>query len=187
MKKILLLTIVIICFNNIKAQTSSGVSLEMHYPVVISLSETNDYTELDGVIGGSFNFQFTDNLQYNFGFSYQFDVFQYNYYPNEYVEPTKSGFMMNHINLYSKLLFIDAPELQMKIQGGFSTYKYRKSQTDRSYNGYNAGAGLSYDVSEQLYITGNYSFIHAAKKFNDGSSGAPEVFHIGRIGLGFNF
>jgi len=153
----------------------------------VSLAETNYSTEVDGVIGGSFNFQFTDNLQYNFGASYQFDVFQYNLLQSEYSTPTKAGFMMNHIDLYSKLMFIDLPELQLKILGGFTTFKYKSGASDRSYNGFNAGAGFSYDVSEQLYIISNYTFIHATKKYNDGSSQTPESFHLARLGLGFNF
>lgn len=186
MRPIFLLLFLLLNIYISKAQYS-GVSLEMHYPIVVSVAETNYSTEVDGVIGGSFNFQFTDNLQYNFGASYQFDVFQYNLLQSEYSKPTKSGFVMNHIDLYSKLMFIDLPELQLIILGGFTTFKYKKSANDRSYNGFNAGAGFSYDVSEQLHIITNYSYIQATKKYNDGTRPTPEGFHLARIGLGFNF
>jgi hypothetical protein len=158
----------------------------MHYPVVISLGELNYSTELDGVIGGTFEFQFTDNVQYNFGIDYTFDVFQANRVL-EYSEPTKIGLMQNHFDLFSKLRFIDIPELQMKIQGGFTTYKYSKGTANRNYNGFNAGTGFSYTASEQLYIFTNYSYTNTVLKSNEGYDQDKETYHVLRIGLGFNF
>jgi opacity protein-like surface antigen len=106
---------------------------------------------------------------------------------SEYTETTKRNFLINNLNVFSKMLFVTIPELQLYTSAGFTTYKYKNTTTGRSHIGFNAGAGLSYDIFEQIYFLASYSFIKATLKQNDGESLTSDKHHLARLGAGFKF
>ncbi len=184
MRTYLLFAVFLIGFFNISKAQDTGVSFEMHYPLIFS-DEHNAYTDNEGVLGGALQFQFTDNVPFNFGIEYKFDLFQTIENLSEYTETTKRNFLISNINLFSKMMFVTVPELQLYTTGGFTTYKYKNTSTGRSHIGFNVGAGLSYDIFEKIYLFSSYSFIKATLKQNDGESLTSDKYQLIRIGFGF--
>lgn len=166
----------------------SGLSFEMHYPLIFSYQ--NDSTSGDnvlerrnneGVLGGNFQYQFSDNLEFNYGISYQFETFQ-EARISQYTSAKKRYFLMNHINIFGKFLFIDIPKLQAVASGGFTTYK---KGSLKSNLGYNLGGGFQYDLFNTIYFFTTYHYAKARLKHNADYSANPEYHHIIRFGLGF--
>lgn len=182
-KYFLLITISIGFFTQSKGQ-DTGMSFEVHYPLIFS--QDNTYSDSQGILGGALQYQFTDNIPFNFGLEYKFDLIQTTEHISEYTEPTKRNFLISNINLYSKMLFVTIPELQLYTTGGFTTYKYKDSGIGRSHLGFNAGAGLSYDMFGSIYLFTSYSFIKATLTQNDGESLTSDKHHLVRLGFGFN-
>ena len=168
----------------IQAQ-DSGISFEMQFPLLFSDSN-NEYPENNGVLGGVLQYQITDDIPFNFGFEYKFDLFQS--HKNVYNSPKvqRTGFLINSINAYSKMMFISVPELQLYVSGGFVVYKYTKGLS-RSYLGYNVGGGLTYDIFDKIYLVASYSHIQATKKGINTETEHKEKHQLLRIGLGLNF
>lgn len=164
----------------------SGMSFEVHYPLIFS-SEKNTYSDSQGVLGGTLQYQFTENVPFNFGLEYKFDLIQTVEQLSEYTDPTKRNFLISNINLFSKMMFITHPELQLYVTGGFTQYKYKKTTPGRSYLGYNIGGGLNYDFNEKIYALTNYSFLSASFKENSGDYKKDETHQLVRLGLGFKF
>jgi len=163
----------------------SGISFEMQYPLLFS-DGANEYPENNGVLGGVLQYQITDNIPFNFGFEYKFDLFQSykNLYDNSKVK--RIGFLINNINAYSKMMFITVPELQLYVSGGFVVYKYTKGLS-RSYLGYNIGGGLTYDVFDKIYLVTSFTHIQATRKGIDLEIKHKEKHQLLRVGIGLNF
>ncbi len=186
MFKYMLLLVVIFSFSFQNIAQDSGLSFEVHYPLIFS-DKNNTYSDTSGVLGGVLQYQFTDNIPFNFGVEYKFDLLQTVENLSEFTEPTKRNFLINNLNVFSKMLFVTIPELQLYTSAGFTTYKYKNTTAGRSHIGFNAGAGLSYDIFEQIYFLASYSFIKATLKQNDGESLTSDKHHLVRLGAGFKF
>jgi len=184
-KSIILFAILFGFFLKSNAQYS-GMSFEVHYPIIFS-DEANTYSDSQGVLGGALQYQFTDNIPFNFGLEYKFDLIQTVEHISEYSEPTKRNFLISNINVFSKMLFITAPELQLYVTGGFSQYKYKQSSDGRSHLGFNVGGGLTYDIYDKIYLLSSYSYIQASLKQNDGVSYNSDKHQLIRAGFGFKF
>jgi opacity protein-like surface antigen len=171
---------------NIHAQ--SGLTFESHYPIITTTQSSyevdNGKRNNSGVIGGNFQYQFTDNLITNYGIEYKFDIYQ-DVIINQYTNGGKKNFvLMSNINLFGKFLFIDMPELQLIASGGFTVYK-KGGNGSRSHTGYNFGGGVQYDIFDGVYVFTNYNYAKAKLKQNNEYSTEPEYHHIIRLGLGF--
>lgn len=186
MYKFIILTLILAGFNTKMNAQYSGVSFEIHYPIIFS-HENNTYSDSEGVFGGALQYQFTENIPFNFGLEYKFDLVQTIEHLSEYSEPTKRNFLISNINVFSKMMFITAPELQLYVSSGFSQYKYRGGDTTPSYLGFNIGGGLSYDIYDQIYILSSYSFVKTNQKSFSGDYKKDETNQIIRAGFGFKF
>ena len=187
MKKIVFLVLMSILATGIFAQ-DSGISFEVDYPLIFS-DKHNQYSDTSGVLGGALQYQITDNIPFNFGLEYKFDLIQATEITgsNGNVKTSKRAFLINNLNVYSKMLFIDIPELQLYVTGGFSTYKYRGGKGIPSYIGYNAGGGLTYDILDRTYLLVSYSFIKARLKQYNGNTLNVDKNQLIRLGFGFKF
>ncbi len=183
-KKIIFFTILLGFAIKSNAQYS-GMSFEVHYPLIFSNS-LNDYSDTNGVLGGSLQYQFTDNIPFNFGLEYKFDLIQA-VRKLEYSDPTQINYLISNINLFSKMMLITMPEMQIYVSGGFTQYKYKSNPTGRSNLGFNIGGGLNYDIYNQIYLFSNYSYLNTTLKYNNGESGNNETHQMVRIGFGFKF
>jgi len=182
MRKTSLFLLFLIGFTTLSKAQSTGISAEIFYPIV----STEDYQgNLDGVLGGAFQFQFSDEAIFNYGLEYRFDTSQATIaYENS---PVKSKmYIFNHINMFSKINIDKDKRFKAFIDGGFSVFKFGGGSTARNYIGYNVGAGLSYDIMEQFYIFSNYNLVKATKKQNSGEFEYKETLNIIRFGIGFN-
>ncbi|HIP48226.1 MAG TPA: hypothetical protein EYG92_04575 [Lutibacter sp.] len=171
-----------------KGVAQSGLSFEMHYPLIFTYQNDsfngNDALvnrNNEGVLGGNFQYQFSDNVEYNYGISYQFETFQ-EARITQNTNAKKTFFLMSHINLFGKILFIDVPKLQAIVSGGFTTYK---KGGQKSNLGYNFGGGFQYDIFNEIYFLTTYHYAQAKLKHNVDYSSDPEYHHIIRFGLGF--
>jgi hypothetical protein len=141
MTKYIFLTIALIAsLKFVKAQ-DTGISFEVQYPILFS-DDGNNYPKNNGVLGGSLQYQFTDNIPFNFGVEYKFDFFQS--YKGTYngTKILPVNYLYSNFNLFGKFLFIDIPELQLYATGGFTTYKYNTGFST-SFFGFNSRAGLN--------------------------------------------
>ena len=110
MRNYLILFIFIIGIQ-LKGIAQSGLSFEMYYPL-ISTYQNDRFDENDalvnrnneGVLGGNFQYQFSDNVEYNYGISYQFETIQ-EAKINSDNNAKKTYFLMSHINLFGKILY----------------------------------------------------------------------------------
>ena len=186
MYKFIIRIIILFGFNTKSNAQYSGMSFEVHYPIIFS-NEGNTYSDSQGVLGGALQYQFTDNIPYNFGVEYKFDLIQTIEQLSEYSEPTKRNFLISNINVFGKMLFITVPELQLYVTGGFSQYKYKGSETTPSYLGFNIGGGLSYDIYDSIYMLSSYSFIKTSQKSFSGDYKSDETNQLIRVGFGFKF
>lgn len=186
MQKFIISSAIFFCFFINSHAQDSGMSFEVHYPIIFS-DDANTYSDSQGFLGGTLQYQFTDNIPFNFGIEYKFDLIQTVEHLSEYSEPTKRNFLISNINVFSKMLFITAPELQIYVTGGFSQYKYKQSAVGRSHLGFNVGGGLSYDFSDKIYLVSSYSYIQTSLKQNDGDSLSSDKHQLIRAGFGFKF
>jgi hypothetical protein len=185
MKKTILLFIVLFGFIAKSNAQDSGISFEVHYPYIVN-DTLNRYSENQGVLGGNLQFQFTDNVPFNFGIEYRFDLIQAVEQLSEFNEPAKRTFLINNINLFSKMQLVTLPELKIVVDGGFTQYKYDKGQGRPSALGFNLGGGLNYDIYDKIYAFISYSYIRTRITQNDGHKQRPDNYQLIRIGLGFN-
>ena len=177
------LILLIIAFSNsVKAQ-DSGISFEVQYPLIFS--DENSYPNNVGMLGGSLQYQFTDGIPFNFGMEYKFDLFQTTEKLSEFSEHTKRNFLISNINLYSKMLFITLPQLQLYTTGGFTVYKYKNTGVGRSFLGFNVGAGITYDIFDKIYVVGSYSYIKATLNDSFGNPFSKDEHQLIRVGFGF--
>ena len=183
-KRFLFLVFILSSFYTTQAQ-DTGISFEVQYPIMFS-NEDYQYHENNGVLGGSLQYQITDNIPFNFGIEYKFDFFQSHEGYHNTSEIRKVGFLFNNINLYSKMLFISAPELQLYTTAGFTTYKYRNGLS-RNFIGFNAGGGLTYDIYDTIYLSSSFSYMKATRKNLSQDYKENEKFTLLRVGLGFKF
>jgi len=186
MQKSTILILILFSFFIKSSAQYSGMSFEVHYPLVFS-DENNTYSDSQGVLGGTLQYQFTENIPYNFGLEYKFDLVQTVERLSEYSEPTKRNFLISNINVFGKMLFITVPELQIYASGGFTQYKYKNTTAGRSHLGFNVGGGLSYDIYDKIYILSNYSLLKTNLKDNSGEFSKDETHQVIRMGLGFKF
>jgi len=184
-KSIILFAILVSFFVKTNAQYS-GASFEIHYPLIFS-DNYNEYIETDGVLGGSLQYQFTENIPFNFGIEYKFDLIKAVDNPSDYSTPKNINYLISNINLFSKMMLITVPELQIYLTGGFSQYKYRGSDITPSYLGFNLGGGLTYDIYDKIYVFSTYSFLKTSLKSHDGDYKYTEKNQLVRMGLGFKF
>lgn len=185
MYKFIILIIILFGFSTKSNAQYSGMSFEVHYPIIFS-DEANTYSDTEGVLGGTLQYQFTDNIPFNFGVEYKFDLIQAVEQRSELHEPTKINFLISNINVFSKMLFITHPELQLYVAGGFSQYKYSGGETTPSYLGFNFGSGLTYDIFDKIYLLSSYSYIQTSLKQNEGGK-LKDKQQLIRVGFGFKF
>ncbi len=161
----------------------SGISVEIFYPIVA----TEEYQgDLEGVLGGAFQFQFSDTDVFNYGLEYKFDTSQATINYGNGAEPKKKSYLFNHINAFTKINIDSEQKLKGYLDGGFSVFKFGGGSSSRSYLGYNVGAGLSYDIMEQFYIFSNYNYVKASKNQNNDEFQYKETLQIIRFGIGYN-
>lgn len=185
MRSIFLYLIVIIGFTNMLKAQDSGITFEVQYPLIFS--NENAYSNNTGILGGSLQYQITDGIPFNFGLEYKFDLFQTTEKLSQYSKHTKRNFLINNINAYSKMLFVNLPELQLYTTGGFTVYKYRNTGAGRSHLGFNVGGGFNYDIYEKIYLLVSYSYIKASLKQDDGTTYYRDKHQLIRFGVGLKF
>ena len=183
MNKIILLLVLSFSFF-FKAQSQdSGLSFELHYPLDFEKS-TNQYTDVQGIFGAAIQYQLTANDKFNYGIEYKFDLNQGNkilqYSPNK-----PFSFLINHINLFTKLNLDDYEKFKLYISAGFSVYNYNKSSTSSSYTGFNGGVGISYKLVDRIYFHSNFSYVKAFLKQKQTGYVDTESRQIIRFGVGF--
>lgn len=185
MKQSVILLLMSLLSTGIFAQ-DTGISFEIDYPLIFSNRE-NQYSDTSGILGGALQYQVTDDIPFNFGFEYKFDLIQATEIlgANGNITAKKRAFLLNSLNAYGKMLFLDIPELQFYVTGGFSTYKYRGGKGTPSYIGYNAGGGITYDIMDQTYLLVTYSFMKARVKQYNGITINIDKNQLIRLGLGF--
>lgn len=171
-----------------RGNAQSGLSFEMHYPLIFTYqnnnnddSDTLEKRNNEGVLGGNFQYQFSDNTNYNYGISYIFETIQEASIITN-TQAKKKYFLINHINLFGKISFNSIPKLQAIASGGFTTYKKGGS---KSNIGFNYGGGFQYDLFKEIYFFTTYHYAKARIKQNVDYSTDPEYHHIVRFGLGF--
>jgi len=183
MRKLILISIYLLAGLQLINAQNSGISVEIHYPITFADQYQGD---LSGVLGGSFQFQFSDNEKFNYGVEYKFDTNQATLI-HENSTAKKKVYLYNHINLFSKINLDTAERLKMYLSTGISIFKYNNSKRSPSYIGFNVGTGFSYNITNQLYLFTNYTFIKARKKQQNNSEYIDrETLQIIRLGVGFN-
>jgi len=185
MTKYILLVIALLGSMKFINAQDTGLSFEVQYPILFS-DEKNAYPINNGVLGGSLQYQFTDNIPFNFGVEYKFDFFQSHKGTYNGTKILPVSFLYSNFNLFGKFLFIDIPEMQLYATGGFTTYKY-STGLSRSFLGFNTGAGLTYDIFDQIYASTSFSYIKATRKSLNNSYKETEKNMLLRVGLGFKF
>jgi opacity protein-like surface antigen len=181
MKKLYLLAL--ISFSSlISFSQDTGISAEIHYPIV----STKDYVgDLIGVLGGAFQFQLSDEKKINYGLEYRFDTSQA-IQQRENSNIKSKMFVFNHLGAFSKINLDNEEQLKLFVNGGLSVFKYSGGGTSKPYVGFNAGGGLSYSILDQIYIFGKYSLVKASKKQSNSEFTYKETLQIIRFGIGFN-
>lgn len=183
-KYLIILVIALSSFLQINAQ-DSGVSFELHYPAIFA-DENNNYSDVQGVFGGAIQYQLTDNNKFNYGVEYKFDISQVKKVGRDSTIPvTNRNILINHLNIFSKLNLDDYEKFKMYVDAGFSTYKDQENSKSQSFNGFNGGLGLSYDMIERVYLHTSFNYIKAFKKDKQTDNVETESQQIIRIGIGF--
>lgn len=182
MRKFLIVLIVLFSsYSTLQAQ-DSGLSFELHYPLVFE-NANNQYSETQGIFGGALQYQLTANDRINYGLEYKFDLNQTKRILDSYSEDLQ--FMLNHINVFTKISLDEHNAFKMYIDGGLTIYKYKQSVASQSYSGFNAGLGFSYDIMERIYIHTNFNYIKGFKKQKQTGFVDTESKQVIRLGLGF--
>jgi hypothetical protein len=161
----------------------SGLSFELHYPIDFEKS-TNQYTDVQGIFGGSLQYQLTDNNEFNYGIEYKFDLNQGRKIL-QYSTGETFNFLINHINFFTKLNLDEYEKFKLYIAAGFSVYNYNKSSTSSSYTGFNGNLGFTYDLIERIYFQSNFSYVKAFLKQKQTGYVDTESRQIIRLGIGF--
>lgn len=183
-KHLITLAVILGSFSQINAQ-DSGVSFELHYPAIFA-NENNNYSDVQGVFGGAIQYRLSDNNKFNYGVEYKFDISQVKDVRRESTIPvTSRNILINHINIFSKLDLDDYQKFKMYVDAGFSTYKDKENSNSQSFNGFNGGIGLSYDMIERVYLHTSFNYIKAFKKDKQTDNVETESQQIIRIGIGF--
>jgi len=177
------LLISISTLSNINAQ-DSGLSFELHYPTIF-VDENNDFSDVQGVFGGTIQYQLSANDKFNYGVEYKFDISQVKVKLSDTAPTTNTNILINHINVFSKIDFDEYQKFRMYVNVGFTTYKNRESSNSQSFNGFNGGLGLSYEMLDRVYLHTSFDYIKAFKKVKQTDIVETESQQIIRIGLGF--
>lgn len=168
---------------SIKAQ-NSGVAFELHYP--LAFADTYNFTnEIYGIIGGSVALQLSDNTDFNYGLKYKFDQLIYNTLYNNSKTVNRNNFMIHHVNGFGTFSLNQSETIKLGLEGGLTFYKYRKSNYQPSYFGFNISPGLIYEFEKQFYIFAHYSYIKAALKQKQTGYVDQEKLQVTRVGIGF--
>ena len=162
---------------------NSGVSVELHYPLM-SANENNNYSDVSGLFGAAFQFQFTDHEVFNYGVEYKFDLNQ-SFQRYEGSPGSSFNFMMNQINGFGKVNIDALKKTKIYTNAGFVFYKYKDSQYQPGFTGFNIGGGLSYEFIEKFYAQISYNYIHAGLKQRQTGFVDVENFSALRMGIGF--
>lgn len=181
MRKIIILLVLISNFCLGFAQ-NSGIIAELHYPLLMP-SDKNNYSEVNGVFGGAFQFQFTDNELVNYGIEYKFDLNQ-TYQKFEYTTAERLTFIMNHLNGVLKVNLDLMQKTKLYTNAGFTFYKYKGGAEQQGFTGFNVGAGLNYQFIDQFYGQVSYNFVNAGIKQLQTDFHDKENFGIFRITIG---
>lgn len=182
MRNFIFLTIFLSSLLNVFAQ-KTGISAELHYPFLMP-SDKNNYSDVNGIFGGAFQFQFTDNEVVNYGIEYKFDINQtYQKYENS--TPDKFNFVMNHINGVLKVNLDLMQKTQLYTDAGFTFYKYKGGSQQQGFTGFNVGAGLNYQFIEQFYGQLTYNYVNAGIKQQQTGFQDKENYGIVRLTIGF--
>ena len=174
-----IITVLLLLFSFVITAQDSGITIEIHYPITAS---EEHYGELVGVLGAAFQFQISDDDILNYGLEYKFDTNQATIGRHNSTEVTKKMYLYNHINLFSKINLDRDARFKLYLDGGLSIFKYNGNH---NYIGYNAGAGLAFDIMDGIYIFSNYNFVKANKKQSGLSYKPEETLGIIRFGIGF--
>jgi opacity protein-like surface antigen len=161
----------------------SGINAEIHYPFTMP-GDKNNFSEVDGIFGGAFQFQFTDNEFVNYGIEYKFDINQ-SYQKYENTSVNKFNFVMNHINGVLKVNLDLMQKAKLYTDAGFTFYKYKGGVSQQGFSGFNVGAGLSYDFVDQFYGQLTYNYVNSGLKQQQSGFEDKEKFGVARITLGF--
>lgn len=161
----------------------SGISLEIHYPIVIA-DPSNFSSEISGLFGANFLFQFSNNEMIDYGIKYTFDQIQtqQSIYNNNQIN--KYNFVMSHIDGFGVIDLNSQKNLKANIEGGISFYKYQKSTTQPGYFGFNAGTGLNYEFERRFYAFLHYNFIRTSRNEKQTDYVKIEKIQAFRIGIG---
>lgn len=185
MQKLLFIIVFIFHFQNLLLAQNSGISVELHYPLTMP-AEKNNYSDVNGVFGMGFQFQFTDNEVLNYGIEYKFDMNQtYQRYDYGSSQTDSFNFMMNHLNVFSKTNLNRAQNIKFYTDAGFTFYKYKEGQGQQGFTGFNVGAGLNYEFIEKFYFQATYHYINTGIKQQQTDFIDKENFNLFRIGIGF--
>ena len=84
-----------------------------------------------------------------------------------------------------KINLDDAQQIQLLLQGGFTFYKYKESNYQPGFTGFNVGSGLHFNLSDQFYIHASYNWVKASIKQKQTEFVDAENFGIVRAGVGF--
>ena len=166
-----------------KAQ-DSGLSFELHYPLVFA-DDLNSFSDVQGIFGGALQYQLTDNHKFNYGVEYRFDLSQSRKDNFNVITSTSFQYLMNHINLFTKLNVDEMEKFKVYIDAGFTVYKYKEGSNSQSYTGFNGGLGFNYDIMRRIYLQANFNYIKSFKKQQQTSFVDKESHQIIRFGLGF--
>ena len=183
MRKIIVFIFIVLSFVGMSFSQSTGITVELHYPIT-GAHENNNYSDVTGIFGAGFQFQFSDAEFVNYGLEYKFDLNQ-TYQRYEGSASENINFMMNHLNGFAKINLDLMQKTKVYTNAGFTFYKYKGGQSQQGFTGFNAGAGLSYEFVEKFYAQASYNYIKAGLKQKQTGFVDSETFSTFRIGIGF--
>ena len=184
MRKITLIAVLLVVFFGKMNAQDSGVSFELHYPILIP-DATNYVSETNGVIGGGIGFQFSDADVFNYGLKYKFDQISSRTTLIGSNTSNSLNFMIHSINAFGTVNLNNSQTVKGVVEAGIAFYKYRESTTQPSYFGFDLGPGINVEFNEQFYAFGSYNFLKTQLKQKQTGYIESEKLQAIRIGVGF--
>ncbi len=140
---------------------------------------------VNGLLGGAVGFQISDNMDFNYGLKYKFDQLVFNTTYDNSHNVTRTSFMMHHVNGFGTYSINDSETFKAVLEGGLSFYKYKRSNLQPSFFGFNISPGLNLEFRNQFYLFLNYSFIKTKLKRRQTGFIENEKMNTVRLGVGF--
>jgi hypothetical protein len=181
-KYLFLLLLGLIGINN--SAQNSGVSFELHYPIIIPDSK-NYVDEANGIIGGSVQFQFSNSDLLNYGIKYKFDQIASRVTFENTSTVNDLNFLTHHINLFGNYNLDRSETIKAVLESGITFYKYKNSSTNPAFFGFNISPGLNVQFHEKFYGLLNYSYVKTSLKQKQTNFRDRETMQFVRIGFGF--